>query len=265
VVTIKVHAAGDETCDKAGVDLLLSMRTGVDDVPNASNVDHADTKISPWTPTGTGAASLWGRASDATGNTMFFGVDSPVATDTQFVSPTLNVGTTQNLVLKFNHAFDLEASGGQFFDGGVVEISLNGGTTWSDVSAFGVTPGYTNTLFVGSGNVLGGRMAYTGTSPGFPALAPVSLDFGKVFAGLPVMFRFRIGSDASVAQTGWLIDDVEVDGITNTPFPALVTEPSTCTARRAEIDEPAVVATRLAPRTSLTPFDNGVCILQDAP
>ncbi|TMQ13896.1 MAG: hypothetical protein E6J90_27630 [Deltaproteobacteria bacterium] len=264
VATITVHVAGEQSCDKSGVNLTLTMRTGVDDVPNSSIVDHAETRISAWTPTGTGAASLWGRAT-VTGNTMFFGVNSPVATDTQFVSPALAVGTSQNLVLKFNHAFDLEASGGQFFDGGVVEISLNGGTTWNDVSAFGVTPGYTGTLFVGSGNVIGGRQAFTGTSPGFPALAPVTLDFGKVFAGLNVMFRFRIATDASVSQTGWLIDDVEVDGITNTPFPSLVTEPSTCTARRADFEEPAVIATRLAPATSLAPFDNGVCILQDTP
>ena len=93
----------------------------------------------------------------------------------------------------------------------------------------------------------------------------MALDFGRVFAGLTVMVRFRIGTDASVAQTGWLIDDVQVDGITNTPFPTLVTEPSTCTARRAAGEEPAVIATRLAPATSLRAFDHGVCILNDTP
>src|SRR5262249_26073419 len=161
------------------VSLSLSMLTGVDEVLASSNVDHASTRATPWTATGTGAAGIWGKATDATGNQMFFGLDASTPTDTQFVSPPLLVGTTNNFVLKYTHAFALEAWGGQFSDGGVVEISLNSGLTWSDVSMFGVTPGYTAALFVGSGNPIAGRMAYSGTSPGFPALAPVSLDFGK--------------------------------------------------------------------------------------
>jgi hypothetical protein len=264
VITIKVHVAGDDTCDKAGVDGTITLRTGVDDVANASNIDHADTKISPWTPTGTGAASLWGRAVDATFNQSFFGVDAGFPTDTQFQSPVLNVSTTQPFVLKYSHAYSLEASGGSLFDGGVVEISLNGGATWSDVSAFGVNPGYNGALFVGSGNPLAGRNAYSGVSTGFPAKSQVSLNFGTVFAGLPVLVRFRIGTDAAASQVGWLIDDVEADGITNTPFPQLVSEPSTCTARERSSDDSEVIATNTAPAVSLAAFDTGVCILRDS-
>jgi hypothetical protein len=73
------------------------------------------------------------------------------------------------------------------------------------------------------------------------------------------MIRFRIGTDEAVAQTGWVIDNIDVSGITNTPFPALVPEPSTCTARKAVPDESSVLATHAAPSTSLAPFDN-VCV-----
>src|ERR1043165_29089 len=38
-VTIKIHVAGENTCDKSGVDATLTIRTGADDVPNASNID----------------------------------------------------------------------------------------------------------------------------------------------------------------------------------------------------------------------------------
>ncbi|HEX7841663.1 MAG TPA: M36 family metallopeptidase [Kofleriaceae bacterium] len=264
-ITINLHVSGDDTCDKKGVDASVTVRTGVDELPSASNVDHADTKISPWTPTGTSAAAIWGRTADATGNLAFFGADAGSATDTQFTSPPLPVSTTQPFVLKFSHAYNLEGSGTQLFDGGVVEISLNGGTTWSDVTAFGVKPGYTGALVTNTGNPIGGRQAYSGASPGFPALSPVTLNFGTVFAGLSVMVRFRIGTDAAVSVNGWIIDDVEVDGITSTPFPMLVNEPSTCTARERSLEDSSVIATRVAPAESLRAFDAGVCILQDTP
>jgi hypothetical protein len=147
----------------------------------------------------------------------------------------------------------------------MVEISLNGGTTWNDVTAFGVNPGYTGALFVGSDNPLAGRQAYSGVSPGFPALAPVTLNFGTLFAGLTVQMRFRVGTDAAVAQAGWIIDDVEADGITNTPFPQLVSEPSTCTARERFASESMLLATHQAPAASLRGFDQSVCILNDTP
>jgi hypothetical protein len=137
----------------------------------------------------------------------------------------------------------------------MVEISLNGGVTWSDVMAFGTSPGYTGPL--ANGNPLVGRPAYGGVSPGFPARSQVTLNFGTLLAGLSVQVRFRIASDPSVAAAGWNIDDIEVDGITNTPFPAFVPEPSTCTAK-APVSESAVVATLAAPATSLGAFDAAV-------
>ncbi|HEX8113679.1 MAG TPA: M36 family metallopeptidase, partial [Kofleriaceae bacterium] len=264
IVTIKLHVAGQSTCDRNGIDATVSVKTGVDDVPNASNIDHAETRVTPWMATGDAVtSSIWGHATEASGNQLYFGADAGFPSDTQFTSPPLTVSTTQPFVLKFSHAFDLEASGGTLFDGGVVEISLNGGATWNDVSAFGVTPGYTGALFVGSGNPIGGRQAYSGTSPGFPARTAVSLNFGTLFAGLTVQVRFRIGTDASASQSGWFIDDVEADGITNTPFPIQVPEPSTCTAKASVPAESGVFATRAAPATSLRAFDNGVCILNE--
>ena len=266
VVSIKLHVTGQNTCDRNGVDATISLKTGVDDVPNASNIDHAETRATPWMATGDAVASqVWGHAVEASGNQLYFGADAGFPTDTQFTSPPLPVGTTAPFVLKFNHAYNLEASGGLLFDGGVVEISLNGGTTWSDVSMFGVTPGYTGALFVGSDNPIGGRQAYSGVSAGYPARIPVSLDFGMAFAGLTVQVRFRIGTDDAASQIGWSIDDIEVDGITSTPFPIQIPEPSTCTAHAPSHPEGGVLAMTSAPSTSLRGVDNGVCILNDTP
>jgi hypothetical protein len=264
-ITISLHITGEDTCDKAGVNVSLSMRTGVDDIANASNIDHAETKLSAWTATGDGAASVWGRVIETGGNQLFFGKDSGSPSDTQFVSPPLVVRTTEPFVVKLSHAYAFEGSPGTLFDGGMIEVSTDGGVTWNDVTTFGVNPGYTGALFVGSDNPLAGRQAFSGTSPGFPARSLLTLDFGMQFAGQTVQVRFRVGTDAAVAVSGWNIDDIEVDGITNTPFPILVSELATCTARKASVDESLVVATQVAPATSLRAADAAVCILNDTP
>jgi hypothetical protein len=262
-ITITLHVTGEDTCDRNGVNATLTVRTGVDDVPNASKIDNAETKIVAWTATGTGAADVWGHALDATGNQMFFGKDSGAPSDTQFVSPPLVMGTTDPFVLKIKHSYAFEGTPGTLFDGGMIELSSDGGVTWADASTFGVTPGYTGPLFIGSDNPLGGRPAFSGTSPGFPALNLLTLNFGTQFYGQTVQVRFRIGTDAGVGVSGWNIDDIEASGISNTPFPALVTEPSTCTARKAAVAESAVIATYAAPATSLAEFDAAVCIAND--
>jgi hypothetical protein len=174
------------------------------------------------------------------------------------------VTTTAPFVVSFKHAYAFEGAPGQLFDGGMIELSTDGGANWQDVTAFGVNPGYTGALFVGSDNPLGGRQAFSGTSPGFPARSLLTLNFGMQFAGQTVQLRFRIGSDAAVAVSGWDIDDIEVDGITNTPFPTLISEVSTCTAK-APVNESSVVTTHAAPATSLYAFDAAVCIANDTP
>ena len=265
VVTINLHVTGTDTCDRNGVDVALAVRTGVDDVPDSSTIDHADTKITPWTATGEFAATLWGRAFDASGNESYFAKDAGFPTDTQFVSPPLVTSPTEHFVVSFKHAYNFEGSPGQLFDGGMIEVSIDHGATWRDVSEFGINPGYTGPLFVGSDNPLAGRPAFSAKSPGFPARTQLVLDFGTQLSGCAVLIRFRIGTDAASAATGWDIDDIEVSGILNTPFPTLVPEPSTCTARSARSDDSAVVATHEAPATSLRDFDAGVCIANDTP
>jgi hypothetical protein len=263
LVTIKLHIAGDNTCDKNGVDVSLTIRTGADDVPTSSATDRAETKLTVWSPTGDAAIALWGKTVDASGNQTFLGKDAGFISDTSFVSPALNASTTQPVIVNLKHAYSLEGDPSAFFDGGVIEVSTDGGATWKDVSALGVNPGYNATLFVGSGNPIGGQMAFSGESAGFPTLNPLELNFGMQFAGMTFQLRFRIGTDVTASFSGWLIDDITVHGITNTPFPILVSEPSTCTARKAPLDDSDLTATGSSPSVSLDAFDRAVCILNE--
>jgi hypothetical protein len=263
LVTIRVHVAGDNTCTANGVDASLTIRTGADDVPTSSATERAETQITPWTPTGTGAANLWGRAREASGNRTIFAANAESTTDTQYVSPLLQASPTAPVVINLKHAYSLEGDPSAFFDGGVIELSTDGGATWRDATMFGANPAYNATLVGTGSNALRGRMAYSGTSAGFPALQPLELNFGNQFAGTTFQLRFRLGTDGGGALVGWFIDDVTVHGLLNTPFPILVAETATCTARKAALDDSAVAETGGSPVVSLDAFDRAVCVLNE--
>ena len=203
----------------------------------------------------TGGASIWGRATEINGNHTLFGVDAPFISDTSAVSPPFAVGPGPFSV-SFKHAYEMESDAfGDFFDGGVVELSTDGGLNYQDVTVFGASPGYSATLTLGGGNPLEGRMAYAGRSTGFPARQTVTLNFGTALAGQLVQLRFRAGSDSCCSTaSGWTIDDVTVSGITNTPFPGYVAEPTRCVAPTPAgvAASEGIVAVHAMPRHSLT-------------
>jgi hypothetical protein len=257
-VTINVVVKGEYTCDDNGVTVALTVRTGADEVQDSSTTDHVETAVTPWTATGDGAAELWGRAYDADGNQAFLGADAGYPSDTQFVSPALQVSATDAFVVAIDHAYALEAT----YDGGVIELSTDG-TTWQDVTAYGVTPGYGQPLQFGGDNPLEGRAAFTGTSPGYPARSTLTMNFGTQFAGQTVRLRFRIGSDIFIGATGWNIDNIAVSGITNKPFPVLAAETGTCSHPTPRTVDSGVLSTVRAPDVSLASFDAGVCISTD--
>jgi hypothetical protein len=149
---------------------------------------------------------------------IHWGLDSGVTSDTVMESPALLVGPDDNLRISWDQSFDFEYDGETYWDGGVVEYQVDGGE-WQDVGGR-ITPAYNAVLgdpqvF----NVLEGREGYGGFSDDFPTFAPASLDLsGLGLAGKSVKIRFRIGTDSNTDATGWLVDNIDVQGITNLPF-----------------------------------------------
>jgi large repetitive protein len=264
-VTFSVRATGDFTCARNGTTIPLDVATGLDEVVGASRLDTVEARQTPWALTGDQAVSLWSRPAEVSGNHTWFGRNAGFPSDTQLMSPAVSVSPTEPFVVKLAHAYALEGFGPVLFDGGVVEVSTDDGASWADVTTFGVDPGYTGALILGGGNPLEGRPAFSGASPGFPARAPLVLDFGTQLAGQTVRLRFRIGTDRNTAALGWIIDDIEVSGAINTPFTAVVPETAVCRARATASQDSSVVATLAAPATSLQAFDAAVCIASDAP
>jgi large repetitive protein len=263
-LTINLRATGEDTCDRGGITAAAQELVGVDEVAASSRIDRVETRQSPWTAAGASAATLWGRATEADRNHLWLGKNAGFPSDTQLVSPVLAASATDPLIVTISHAYNLEGAGAQLFDGGVIEVSTDGGATFNDVANLGVNPGYTGRLVATGANPIAGRLAFSGASPGYPARRPLVLDFGTQFAGQNVLLRFRIGTDLNAAAVGWFIDDIDVQGITNTPFSTLVSEPSTCAGRTPHVAESAVVTTFEAPRTSLRGYDNATCVAADS-
>src|SRR5690606_38202935 len=135
-----------------------------------------------------------------------------------------------------------EWDAGSNYDGGVVEISTDGGNSWNDLA-----PSlYTGVIAAGGENPLEGRMAIVRDSAGYPAFVPVAIDTGATYSGQSVRIRFGVGSDVFVGAAGWEIDNVVVGGITNTPFASVVAHRDVCATLDAAQGDPqaTVVGTR---------------------
>jgi hypothetical protein len=225
------------TSFKPEVTTVFARLSNLDETPNSSSVDTVDTFITPWVASNpfNEEVVMWEREQKGT-NRLWHGDDIGFTGDGILETPDIVVGAG-GFTLKFDHAFSFESGGGINYDGGVIEfaeVTGSGGLAYQDVLKLGVNPGYGGKLFDEpsvppiADNPLVNRQAFIGKSLSFPALQPVSLDFGQALAGKTVRFRFRIGTDTGVAAPGWDVDNIQVVGATNTPFPSRGPDDSTC-------------------------------------
>ncbi len=158
-----------------------------------------------WTATTTVPASgnpKWvsSTAQSHSAPNSLFGADATVSSDMRLsMNAAVALGANPP-VLSFWHNYNTEPG----WDGGVVEISTNGGTTWLDLGANMTENGYNGTLGAGVGNNLANRAAFTGNSNGF-IQTKINL---QPYANQNAMFRFRCGSDDNTAAVGWYVDDI---------------------------------------------------------
>ncbi|WP_376690737.1 beta-propeller fold lactonase family protein [Wenzhouxiangella sp. EGI_FJ10409] len=118
------------------------------------------------------------------------------------------------LRLAFDHRHDFETGGG-CADVGVLEISTDGGESWSDIEGFGaefVGNGYDGQQS-GASHPLSGRFGWCGQSAawGSEENTTVTLRFGGALAaGDRFLLRWGLGAAADSDSSQWLIDRVEV-------------------------------------------------------
>lgn len=137
------------------------------------------------------------------GTHNLWGIDGKTQSDSvakMTTSVHVPAGTTR---MQFNHSWGFESA----LDGGVLEHSTDGGTTWFDtLPLYAAGAAYNGTISGGFGNPLGNRAGFTGDSWGYTA---TQLDLSPL-AGFDVRFRFRIGTDLGGSDVGWFVDDVRI-------------------------------------------------------
>ena len=198
-------------------------RLNSDVIPNQSASDDVEAPGTTWT-TGTtfsGALPgvLWQRVAISDTDHRWRGPDLDGAMLTWLQSPPLNVAPTGSFTFSFRHrhSFEYDLSTLVNYDGGQIQISTNGGGSWTSVGAL-ATPGYNGTLTTGFSNPMTGS-AYVKRNAAWPSLETVTVDLGTAYAGQTVLIRFAIGTDSGGVAEGWDIDDVAFTNLTNLPFP----------------------------------------------
>ncbi len=137
--------------------------------------------------------------------TCWFGSEQNSLTSSYLVYGPISLPESGDFVLSFYHTYYFEEG----YDGGIVEISIDGGNTYFDAGAYITSNSYNGTL---TGGLYEGRMAYTGG--GFGAMIKTTINLSP-FKGNQVYVRFLCTSDSSlkVENGGWYIDDISINEV----------------------------------------------------
>jgi Metallo-peptidase family M12B Reprolysin-like len=168
-----------------------------------------------WTTARTGATppAFWTTttaAVDTAPNAVFSNGEDSVASNS-LISPAITLpASSGGASISVRHAWDFEDG----YDGGVLELSTDGGVTFNDITAPAVggvflNNGYGFTISAGDGNPIAGRTAWSGLQASY---LTTTVQLPPALNGQTIRLRFRAGWDVSVAIAGanWRIDGVTV-------------------------------------------------------
>lgn len=145
------------------------------------------------TPAGWTVQSPWALSTEAAASPTHAWSDSPGGiygnnVNSSLTSPVFDLTGKSGVELVFRHIYALEAG----WDYGHVEISTNGGSSWSEV------------------------VAYDGVSTASWTL--VTLRLAALDNAAQARFRFRITTDVNTQLDGWHVDDIELRALLPHPL-----------------------------------------------
>jgi hypothetical protein len=204
----------DNACDTGADSATFSFITepvpgdctfGTD--PNLLFADDLESGAPGWTHSGPGDTWVLSSAQTHSGVAAWHATDVPTVSDQYLVSPMVGLPADEApLSLQFWNWQEIEDSSGGCFDGAVVEISTDGGSTWIRLESELLTDPYDGPVSTCCSNPIAPDNAWCGDPQGWLE-SIVDLD---AFANQLVQFRFRLATDSSVNREGWYIDDVAV-------------------------------------------------------
>jgi hypothetical protein len=197
-----------------------------------SLVDHFErATLSPWTLEGTynwairDTADTYGPNDVVESGYRFAGIpQNDIAgytgnQDGRLLSPTIDLTGWDSLYLAFNYWADLEGEASNF-DGFIVEISPDNGTTWLQIDSLAegdLNPTYDDDCAGVTGQPLGTAWCYcydTGEGDStwwwVNVVSRDLIDQGYVDTGDQIKIRFFFGSDPASQGQGLFIDDVYI-------------------------------------------------------
>ncbi|MEW5986508.1 MAG: hypothetical protein AB1791_07745 [Chloroflexota bacterium] len=193
-----------EASDSATVNVEVTQCTTV-------YSDDFESGATGWTHSGTGDTWALSGVRTHSGSFSYLAVDSSTVSDQQLYSPQVALPSDAiSLTLSFWNYQSIEDRTGGCYDGAILEISTDGGGTWTQMESELLTDPYDGPISTSFQNPLGGLNAWCGD----PQDWLDSLVDLNAFAGQTVSFRFRLGTDSSVGREGWYIDDVMVEACT---------------------------------------------------
>ncbi|HBL27659.1 MAG TPA: hypothetical protein DD490_12550, partial [Acidobacteria bacterium] len=150
---------------------------------------------------------VWSTAQSQTPTHSWFSASQTSVSSRALVTPSF--APTAGSTLSFWHTYAFEGTLAQCYDAGTLEISTNGGSTWSVVPDAAFTSGgFTGTINSGFSNPLAGKRAWCSGSIG--AMTQVNVNL-SAYAGSPnVKVRWHEGDDSSALATGWFVDSVSL-------------------------------------------------------
>ena len=174
--------------------------------PSAVFSDDFEGGAGNWTVSHGSGSQDWGLSSSnpqSGSNAMF--ADDPTEISDQYLTMNNPVVVTSGMQLSFWHDYNTEPT----YDGGVVEVSVDGGNEWLDLGIEMVENGYNGTIDDGFSSPIAGREAFTGSSGGY---VQTLVNLGAL-EGQTALIRFRMASDSSIGGNGWTVDDVLIGSL----------------------------------------------------
>ena len=195
----------------AGTTRDCELKAAIDASPYTTLVldDDFEPNLSGWVTSHAAGTADWSLTTNGPHSPTHaaFAADPNVITD-QYLTSAAPVPVAAGDQLSFWHSRGLETN----FDGGVVEVSTNGGGTWSDIGEAAFTAnGYNVTISSCCSNPIAGRRAFSGSSGYVESVASLA-----AYVGQSILLRFRAASDSSVAAVGWTVDDVTIGKVVST-------------------------------------------------
>jgi uncharacterized repeat protein (TIGR01451 family) len=204
---------------------IVSFRTNTDETPASSATDTVEAVAPAWTPSFTVGPGLsnpapWHRAEVNPLQHVWHADDAGAGADEILTSPVMTVDAGGSITVELDHSWGFEFDATGNFDGGVIEMAVNG-AAFTDIGA----AAYNGTIAAGGVNPLHGRPGFVQSSTGTVHTSLTQ----AVAPGSTVQVRFRAGSDAVLGAAGWTLDNIKFTGIVETPFATVVPETGACT------------------------------------